>query len=92
MKQPENYKIGSFPTWIHNNNDVAYYGLPDYNGVGMKYGLHSQDSSLFNKFPNESAYEKHMIENYHKTSEQYFKGRYEKMNKIEKCYYTVTKS
>lgn len=33
-----------------------------------------------------------MIQNYHETSERYFKGRYEKLNKIEKCYYTVTKS
>jgi hypothetical protein len=51
MKEPDNYVIGKFPCWIHRNaTGVEYYGLPDVFGVGLKYGLHSQDSSLFNRF------------------------------------------
>lgn len=51
MKKPEDYGIGKFPCWMHMNKEgIMYYGLPDYNGVGLKYGLHSQDSTLYNKF------------------------------------------
>lgn len=33
-----------------------------------------------------------MIADYEKKSDSYFKGKFSKLAKVEKCYYTVTKS
>lgn len=93
MKNPEQYIIGKFPCWVHSDKNLkSYYGLPDVNGVGMKFAHHNHDHSFEKSFQSESAYIEAVKKDIDSACEKYFGGRYEKQSRIEKCYYTVTKT
>ena len=92
MKNPEKFKEGVYPTWYHLLNGTPVYCLPDFGNDGVKFAIHEHDSEIEKKFKTEEEFIEAKMQQVHSYIEHYFKGEYESVKKVEKCYYTATNS
>ena len=92
MKQPANYNIGSHPTWLHIKNGVIVFTLPNVGEDGLKFGIHEHSPEMEKKYPVEKEYIEMKLKEVQGHMDEYYKDQYESMKRVEKCYYTGTKS
>ena len=82
MKQPEIFKVGVSPSWIHHVNGQDVYALPDAEGDGLKYGVHAQNSKTEGQFQSEKDFLNFRVNESKNHLSSYFKDNLDSMLKV----------
>ena len=81
MKEPSEYRIGSFPSFAIHGEEGQYFGSPDIEGKELKVGTYCLHAETLEKLKEDTT----------KFVKSFFKDKVKKILRTETCYYTVTK-